>query len=602
MSKNGKKDGPEHEKLLANVIQVPDGPSVEAEVEGLKTFGVDRNFANVLNIAFAFLLLFTAFQTTQMLASSLIGALGQYSLALVYVFFTIGGFFAPAICGRLGARLGMFIGALTYVIYVASLIYLIVPVVLVTSALIGCGAGVLWTSQGMMMTMSTNNNNKTKYNSMFWGIFNLCVLPGNIAGHYILLNEKPSNATSTGGPFDKLVIGWTNPNSELFMLLTIIGGAGAGLMMLVRQPDPSRGTPATVDKRSALKQIQATCALVFDQKMMCLIPIFTFTGVAMTMWASWFTRQMYKTEIGLVMCAFGVAEFIGGMTIGRFVEAYGRNAGLVFGATCGLTAMVLTYVASEDLASYCTEHSVLMTAAPCKEYTSYALFYVASGLYGFMDCTFQSVAAAICATSFNATGNSTDAWALFRTFQAGGAAICFFISPLLVVKGQTYSSSSQLLIEIIITVILGFAALFGHSLFCRFSVVIGKASDYTTANPTYESEEKTIAHSPAVVHNGHLFSSAYGGDCSQNASKDTLEQVTSACEKMKKILNEAGSSCDKVIKVTIFTTSDANTSIVLATYEDYFVKNSVTPPALSRVVVSELPDGAIVQIEIVAQV
>jgi hypothetical protein len=57
---------------------------------------------------------------------------------------------------------------------VASLIYMITPVVLFCSALIGIGAALLWTSQGMMMSMSTTDANKASYYSMFWGIFNLC--------------------------------------------------------------------------------------------------------------------------------------------------------------------------------------------------------------------------------------------------------------------------------------------------------------------------------------------------------------------------------------------------------------------------------------------
>ena len=142
-------------------------------------------------------------------------------------------------------------------------------------------------------------------------------------------------------------------------------------------------------------------------------------------WASWFTRQMYKTNIGLVMCAFGIAEFIGGFTIGRFVESYGRSPGLAFGTTCLIGAFFMTYSGNSDMSDFCGKrHPGTVTddgsAKPCKEFEAYGPFYVAAALYGFMDCSFQSIAAAICAKSFNATGNTPDAWALFRTFQALG--------------------------------------------------------------------------------------------------------------------------------------------------------------------------------------
>ena len=291
---------------------------------------------------------------------------------------------------------------------------------------------------------STNNHNKTKYNSIFWGIFNLCVIPGNLAGHFILLagdsDKEPTNATTTpapkhADPFEPMVRGWQGTNSVLFLVLTVIGAFGACVFLLVRPNDPSTGTEPEIESRPVFEQIKATVRCTFQPRMVCLLPIFTFTGVNMTMWASWFTRQMYKTEIGLVMCCFGVAELFGGFTVGRFVEAYGRTPGLILGTVCGVLAMALTYIGSDDFQTYCESHHG--NPRPCRGYNNYAPFYIAAVLYGLTDCIIQSVAAAICAKSFAATGNTADAWALFRTFQAGGAAVCFFISPFLVPSGET---------------------------------------------------------------------------------------------------------------------------------------------------------------------
>lgn len=65
------------------------------------------------------------------------------------------------------------------------------------------------------------------------------------------------------------------------------------------------------------------------------------------------------------------------------------TTGLVLGATCGIIAMLLTYMGSQDMASFCTEHTG--SAKPCKEFTAYTPFYIAAALYGFMDCMFQVV-------------------------------------------------------------------------------------------------------------------------------------------------------------------------------------------------------------------
>ena len=84
-----------------------------------------------------------------------------------------------------------------------------------------------------------------------------------------------------------------------------------------------------METRPVYDQILATIMLTVKPKMITLLPIFTFTGVAMTMWASWFPRQMDATAVGVIMPFFGLAELIGGFTIGPFIDAFGRSIGLV---------------------------------------------------------------------------------------------------------------------------------------------------------------------------------------------------------------------------------------------------------------------------------
>lgn len=579
-------------------IQDSDGPIKMEKDEGrLTTFGIDRNFANVLTMSFSYLLVFSAFQTTQMLAASLLGDLGNYSVAIIYMVFTAGGFFGPAIVGILGPRKGMFLGSLTYVLFVGSLIYMIVPVILACSAIIGFGASVMWNSQGMMMTACTNQSNKSKYNSMFWGIFNLSLLPGNIAGHFILMHSS-SSSSGDNNPFKPLVKGWSHQNSPLFMVLTIIGGIGSALFLMLRKADPKNGTPPSVDNRTVGQQIMGTFMATFMPRLVCLIPLFAFTGVGMTMWASWFTRQIYKTEIGLVMCAMGAGEFIGGFTIGRFIEAYGRWPALAFGTSCLLGACYLTISGYDDMSDYCGDlHPLNITdgsAKPCSEYNNYARFFVAALLFGFMDCTFQTVTAAICASAFEATGNTADAWGLFRTFQSLGSAICFFLSPKLVAKGETYSTKSQFMVEVAITVSVCFLSLFGLWLFSKYP------SGTTMEQTKKDNDDDEIKYSAAVASGGIVMTSAIGDGCGKGAS--TYEMATKAFEGVQKVLENSASSCKQAMKVQIATTADADMKVVLERYQDFFVCKGVPAPALSTCVVADLQNNNTVQVEVTAGV
>ncbi|TFZ40033.1 RidA family protein [Soehngenia longivitae] len=74
------------------------------------------------------------------------------------------------------------------------------------------------------------------------------------------------------------------------------------------------------------------------------------------------------------------------------------------------------------------------------------------------------------------------------------------------------------------------------------------------------------------------------------ATKTSLENV-------KSILEEAGSSIEKVIKVTVYVTNMDDFSKINEVYSEYFAEHK---PARSLVEVSKLPKGGLIEIEAVA--
>lgn len=469
-------------------------------IEAPTTCGIPRNFANVTTMAFAFLCLFSAFQTTQTLAGAVLGNLGTIAFGTLYCFFVGCGFVAPVIARSLGPIKGMVFGGCTYIIFVASYVYMIAPIVIACGALVGLGAAVLWCSQGLMITQCTNETNKATYSSYFWGIFNLAVIPGNVLGHFLLEKGRThgydANSTalsdfsdsdmySSGGSgsdstghaakvewYDfPLVDGWTAGVSPLFLALGCMGLVGTFCFLFIRAPDANNGTPPEpLDPRPICQQVLATVALMLRPRMMLLLPIFLFSGVEITMWSAWFTRQMYKTEIGFVLVGFGLAEFAGGMIMGKIADSCGRwaillPAGGVFGA-----AMWLTWTGNQQILRECkyvpcddsTKHIPDMSC-PCDS-ADYTKYYIAAVLYGLADCAIQTATSAICATDFVKEGLSADAFALFRTFQSLGLFIGFGISPVLGIPngaGGTTSTIAQLRLEMELTAGCGILALVG---------------------------------------------------------------------------------------------------------------------------------------------
>ena len=111
---------------------------------------------------------------------------------------------------------------------------------------------------------------------------------------------------------------------------------------------------------------------------------------------------------------------------------------------------------------------------------------------------------------------------------------------------------------------------------------------------------KAGPYSHAVEAGGFVYLSGIGPvDAARGLTiTDDIQAATAlVLENIKEVLNEAGSSLDKVIKVTVFLTDMADFSAMNEVYGKYFPENQ---PARSCVAVRELPGGFPVEIELVA--
>ncbi len=85
---------------------------------------------------------------------------------------------------------------------------------------------------------------------------------------------------------------------------------------------------------------------------------------------------------------------------------------------------------------------------------------------------------------------------------------------------------------------------------------------------------------------------------SQIEGKTVKEQTHQSCKNVKALLEAAGTTIDKVIKTTCFLADIADFGEFNAVYEQYFV----TKPARSCVAVKDIPKGALVEIEVIAEI
>ncbi|KAJ2725777.1 hypothetical protein GGI07_000984 [Coemansia sp. Benny D115] len=115
---------------------------------------------------------------------------GNNANTALYVCFIFSGLFGGAIVNKFGVRFTMFISGLTYALYSGSYIYINHTgnswFTIWSGAMLGLGAGVFWTAQGMIILSYPLENEKGKFITIFWVIFNL----GGVIGGIMLLGTN----------------------------------------------------------------------------------------------------------------------------------------------------------------------------------------------------------------------------------------------------------------------------------------------------------------------------------------------------------------------------------------------------------------------------
>ncbi len=118
---------------------------------------------------------------------------------------------------------------------------------------------------------------------------------------------------------------------------------------------------------------------------------------------------------------------------------------------------------------------------------------------------------------------------------------------------------------------------------------------------TPNAPEAIGPYSQAVVLNGLVFTSGQiplnpaSGQIEVTSIKEQTEQV---CKNLSAVLEAAGSSLDKAVKTVCFLQNMSD----FAKFNEVYGKYFTSKPARSCVAVKELPKGALVEVEVIAQV
>lgn len=328
------------------------------------------------------------------------------------------------VCSLIGAPVYNIFGhrillpaALAYVLYVGSYLAKSAAFTIAAGAILGIGAGFLWTAQAGIMMSYPDEKDKGKAFSMFWMIFNL----GGTVGAAISLgiNFSASDGTVTIGTY----IG--------FMCIMGFGAFLSLALLPSHKVIRDNGTPVSLHKFSNWKrEVIEIFRLFKDWKMLILIPLFCGSN--------WFYTYQFQVYNGggffdlparsLNNLLYWLCQIIGAGVFGwvlDWAKLGNRKTRAIIGNTFILAVLIASWVGGIFVQQKFTYESVrepdfVKVGLKSEGYAGYLILYA---VYGIVDAIYQGFIYWLLGTMTNDTERAARYGGFYKTIQNAAAAI-----------------------------------------------------------------------------------------------------------------------------------------------------------------------------------
>ncbi|CAF0905754.1 unnamed protein product [Rotaria sordida] len=440
---------------------------------------MDNRLMNVILLGSAFMVLFTAFQATGMISQSVLEGVkndtthgnrfhgsGYTSMAILYSCFALTNIFAPAIVSIFRPAVAMFLGGTTYFLYVLSFIYPMTWSYYIVSVLIGIGAAILWTAQGVYLANNSNDSTISRNSGIFWALFQVSLLAGNIYVYIALKTEMIDSATRI----------------PLFIVFSIVSAIGLVLFVFIiwrSYVEKNRDTLIhTVEERrntlvDIVQTLKIAVRLLKTRNMLLLLLPFAYSGFSTTFFQGVYGTcighyvkygDTRKRLIGLHGILVGCGEILGGGLFGFITKPKTSSQRALMILVGFILQIIYYYSVFVNFPSNAPSQETI--AKPYFDYsskTSQVIAFISSFIVGLGDSSLNTQLMNVLATRYKQC--TASAFAIFKLVQSLMAAVAFF-----------YAGSLQLEWQLLIVVIFLF---FGTLAF--FKVLFDESENEFTA-------------------------------------------------------------------------------------------------------------------------
>ncbi|CAJ0583833.1 unnamed protein product, partial [Mesorhabditis spiculigera] len=336
-----------------------------------------RDLFIILQLGLAFLLIFAAFNSQGFIEIAVLRSISQnpgsgisansgyYSMSVIYFVFTFCNLLAPPVISRLGPKLSMILGAACYALFLAGFLQLSAWLLYSLSALLGMGAALIWTANGVYLVRFSREGKMARNSAIMWTMLQTSLVVGAI---FLAIVLHESDLVS----------------SFRFVYAIFTGICVAGIIVLIALPSspesiifdeeraelidneilpgdaeqqrpPSRNV-ADISTMTLAEEFGQTFALVRTPKMAMLIALFLFSGIESSFYAGVYTACLsafkhlsdtYNALIAYAVLAMGAGQIVGGLWFGlgaKTPSKFGRTGVVMFGIALHFTAYFLCFL------------------------------------------------------------------------------------------------------------------------------------------------------------------------------------------------------------------------------------------------------------------
>lgn len=360
----------------------------------------------------------------------------------LYTTFAVFGILGGGIYNILGPRLTLFAGCSTYVVYAGSFVnynhHHSQTFVIISGALLGVGAGLLWAGQGAIMTSYPTTKRKGTYISIFWSIFNM----GGVIGGLIpfILNYNRGEAASVN---DGTYIGFM-----CFM------GVGAVLSLGILPPSKvirDDGSVCTHIKYSNVAtEIIEILRLFFNWKMLLIVPAAWGSNFFYTYQFNNVNGELFNLRTrGFNNVFYWGAQMLGSVGIGYLMDfsfQSRRKRGFLGIMVVGLLGTVIWGGGLANQLRYSRNH--VPEKLDFKDSgTAYAGPFLLYFSYGLLDSMFQSMVYWVIGALADDSETLSRYSGFYKGVQSAGAAVAWQIDV------HNISYLNQLIVNWVLTTI-----------------------------------------------------------------------------------------------------------------------------------------------------